>query len=296
VWPLSRALVALLAVVVLALALGGCGGSGGASTGSGTGSGPPGGQVANGPPSARPSSAAIRQRTPGPPSHAAVPVLMYHVIAPAPAGAKYAGLWVAPGALRAQVAALAAAGYTGVTLDRVLDAWEGRDALPPHPVVLSFDDGYLSQGTAAGEVLRAAGWPGVLNLAWHNLGAPGGLTSSRVRTMVADGWEIDAHSLTHPDLTALDPAALRREIAGSRAEIRRAFGVTADAFCYPAGRFDAAVEAVVRAAGFRAATTERPGAARPRDDHYALPRIRVSAGDPAAAVVSSVRAAVGSRA
>jgi peptidoglycan/xylan/chitin deacetylase (PgdA/CDA1 family) len=219
---------------------------------------------------------------------------MYHVIAPAPAGAKYAGLWVAPAALRAQVAALATAGYTGVTLDRVLDAWEGRDALPPHPVVLSFDDGYLSQGTAAGAVLRAAGWPGVLNLAWHNLGAPGGLTAGRVRTMIADGWEIDAHSLTHPDLTTLDPAGVRREIAGSRAAIRRAFGVAADAFCYPAGRFDPAVEAAVRAAGYRAATTERPGAARPRDDHYALPRIRVSAGEPSAAVVSSVRAAVGS--
>jgi len=115
-----------------------------------------------------------------------------------------------------------------------------------------------------------------------------------VRTMIADGWEIDAHSLTHPDLTTLGPAALRREVAGSRAEIRRTFGVAADAFCYPAGRFDPAVEAAVHAAGYRAATTERPGAARPHDDRYALPRIRVSAGDPAAAVVSSVRAAVGS--
>jgi peptidoglycan/xylan/chitin deacetylase (PgdA/CDA1 family) len=227
-------------------------------------------------------------------SRAPVPVLMYHTIAPAPAGARYAGLWVAPAALRAQVAALARAGFHGVTLDAVLDGWAGKDTLPAHPVVLSFDDGYLSQGKDAGAILRAQGWPGVLNLALHNLDAPGGLTVSRITTMVADGWEIDAHSLTHPDLTTLDATALRREIAGSRAEIHARFGVPVDAFCYPSGRYDATVEAAVKAAGYRAATTERPGAARAGGDRYALPRIRVDRGDGAAAIVARVRAALGS--
>lgn len=227
-------------------------------------------------------------------SRAPVPVLMYHVIAPAPPGATYAGLWVSPADLRAQVAALAKAGFQGVTLDAVLDGWAGKDTLPPHPVVLSFDDGYLSQGQEAGAILRAQGWPGVLNLALHNLDAPGGLTASRVRTMIADGWEIDAHSLTHPDLTTLDAAALRREIAGSRTAIQERFGVPVNAFCYPAGRYDATVEAAVRAAGYRAATTVEDGVARASADRFALPRIRVDRGDRAGAVVAKVRAALGS--
>jgi hypothetical protein len=50
----------------------------------------------------------------------------------------------------------------------------------------------------------------------------------------------------------------------------------------------------VRAAGYRAATTELPGAARPRDDRFALPRIRVDAGDSAQAVVGKLRTALGS--
>ncbi len=227
-------------------------------------------------------------------SRAPVPILMYHVIAPAPTGAKYAGLWVSPAALKAQVAALEKAGFNAVTLDAVLDGWGGKDTLPPHPIVLSFDDGYLSQGQEAGTILHAYGWPGVLNLALHNLDTPGGLTTSRVKTMIGDGWEIDAHSLTHPDLTTLDGAALRREVAGSRTAIRKRFGVPANAFCYPAGRYDATVEAAVQAAGYRAATTELPGAARPRGDLYALPRIRVDRGDSTAAVVAKVHAAVGS--
>jgi peptidoglycan/xylan/chitin deacetylase (PgdA/CDA1 family) len=223
-----------------------------------------------------------------------VPILMYHVIAPAPPGAKYAGLWVAPAALRAQVAGLAKAGFHAVTLDAVLDGWAGKNTLPSHPIVLSFDDGYLSQGQEAGTILQEYGWPGVLNLALHNLDTPGGLTTSRVKTMIGYGWEVDAHSLTHPDLTTLDAATLRREIAGSRKAIRKRFGVPANAFCYPAGRYDATVEAAVQAAGYRAATTERPGAAAPSDDRYALPRIRVDRGDSTVAVVAKVRAALGS--
>jgi peptidoglycan/xylan/chitin deacetylase (PgdA/CDA1 family) len=222
-----------------------------------------------------------------------VPILMYHVIAAAPPGAKYAGLWVPPADLQAQVDALARAGYRAVTLDDVLDGWGGKDTLPPHPVVLSFDDGYLSQGKDAGAILASKGWPGVLNLAWQSLGAPGGITRSRVTTMIKTGWEIDAHSLTHPDLTTLGPDAVRREVAGSREAIRRAFGVAADAFCYPAGRLNPAVEAAVKAAGYRAATTERPGAATPGQDRFALSRIRVDAGDSAATVLARVRAAAG---
>jgi peptidoglycan/xylan/chitin deacetylase (PgdA/CDA1 family) len=283
--PRRRASFAAALAAVLALA--GCGGGSGGHAATSPAARAAVAQVANGP------SAAGRAPTPAPlraDRHAAVPVLMYHVIAPAPPGAKYAGLWVAPDALRAQVDALAKAGYTAVTLDAVLDAWEGKPALPAKPVVLSFDDGYLSQGKDAGAILAARRWPGVLNLAWHNLGTPGGITRTRVEQLIGAGWEIDAHSLTHPDLTTLGASALRREVAGSRQKIQEAFGVPADAFCYPAGRFDPAVEQAVRDAGYRAATSELPGRATPAQDRYALARIRVDAGDSAATVLARVGA------
>jgi peptidoglycan/xylan/chitin deacetylase (PgdA/CDA1 family) len=272
---------------VVAVAASGCGTAGSGADDTALAASGAGAQVANGP------SASGRAPVPEGPrraSRAAVPILMYHVIAPAPAGAKYAGLWVSPAALRAQVAALARAGYTAVTLDQVLDAWDGKPTLPPKPVVLTFDDGYLSQGQDAGAILAERGWPGVLYLAWHNLGTPGGLSSTRVRQMVRDGWEVDAHSLTHPDLTTLDAAALRHEVAGSRARIRAAFGVPADGFCYPAGRFDPAVEDAVREAGYRSATSELPGRASPAQDRFALSRIRVDASDTAATVLARVGA------
>ncbi len=144
--------------------------------------------------------------------------------------------------------------------------------------MISFDDGYRSQYTNAFPVLRALRWPAVLNLDVSNLGRTWGLSTSKVRAMIQAGWEVDAHSLTHPDLRALSDAALRREVAGSRREIRRRFGLPVDFFCYPSGLYDTRVAAAVRRAGFLGATTVEPGLARP-SELYDLDRVRVEGGD-----------------
>lgn len=216
---------------------------------------------------------------------------MYHVIAAAKPGTALPELWVPAPDFAAQMQALADAGYEAVTLTTVLDAWRGRAELPKQPIVISFDDGYLSQGQEAAATLRKHRWPGVLNLVLHSLGTEGGLSATRIKLMLRDGWELGAHSLTHPDLTTLDPVALRREVAGSRQLLQKKFGVPVNTFCYPSGRYNAAAEQAVRDAGYRAATTVDPGAARPGDDRFALPRVRVNAGESADAVVAAVRAA-----
>lgn len=218
-----------------------------------------------------------------------VPILMYHVVARAPPGARYPGLYVAPKDFAAQMDMLAAHGYRAVTLGRVYEAWHGRAGLPPHPVVISFDDGYRSQVANALPVLRQHGWPGDLNLDLSNVGTSWRLSPRLVRRLIAAGWEVDAHSLTHADLTALGPSALRREVAGSRAAIRRRFGAPADFFCYPAGRYDARVVAAVRAAGFLGATTVEYGLARP-SELFTLDRVRVDGSDGAAGLARKLAA------
>ena len=208
------------------------------------------------------SAPAAHPAAPTGPHHAPVAILMYHVVAAAPPGAAYKDLWVAPGRFSQEMHALAHAGYHATTLDAVWRAWHGHGSLPRHPVVISFDDGYQSQSTAARRMLHRLGWPGVLNLEVKNVGLKGGLARDQVRAMMRDGWEIDAHTLTHPDLTTVDAARLRREVGGSRRWLRRAFGVPVDFFAYPSGRYNPTVEAAVRAAGYMGATTTQP--ARPR--------------------------------
>jgi peptidoglycan/xylan/chitin deacetylase (PgdA/CDA1 family) len=153
--------------------------------------------------------------------------------------------------------------------------------------VLSFDDGYASQVRNAQPELRRAGWPGVLNLTLANLPRLGGV--SAVRRMVRAGWEVDSHTLTHPDLTTLADGALRRELRDSRARIRRLFGESASFFCYPSGRYDARVIAAVKDAGYLAATTVISGFATPAADPYLLERIQVSAGVGGAGLLRRLR-------
>ncbi len=119
---------------------------------------------------------------------------------------------------------------------------------------------------------------GVLNLAVKNLHVRGGISERQVRRLIAGGWEIDAHWLTHPDLTTLDERRLTREIAGSRRALQRLFGIPVDFFCYPGGRYDARVIGAVRAAGFLAATTTVEGLAS-QAAPFELRRVRVSRGD-----------------
>jgi peptidoglycan/xylan/chitin deacetylase (PgdA/CDA1 family) len=207
-----------------------------------------------------------------------VPILMYHVLSAPPANAPYPELYVPPAVFAGQVAWLAAHGYRAVTLQRVFDAWRGAATLPPKPVVLSFDDGYLSDVRTALPVLEARHWPGVLNLEVANLKPVWGIRPPGVRRLLAAGWELDAHTLTHPDLTTVGAARLRQEVTGSRTAIRKMFHVPVNFFCYPAGRYDAEVVAAVQRAGYLAATTTSYGLARP-GELYTLARVRVNGSD-----------------
>ena len=99
-----------------------------------------------------------------------------------------------------------------------------------------------------------------------------------VRQLVRSGWEVDAHTFTHPDLTTVGAAQLRHEVGGSRQAIRRLYGVPANTFCYPSGRYNAKVIAAVRSAGYKAATTTRWGIGRP-DARYELARVRIDKSD-----------------
>jgi peptidoglycan/xylan/chitin deacetylase (PgdA/CDA1 family) len=204
---------------------------------------------------------------------------MYHVINPPPAGAPFPGLYVPAEELAEQVRALAQAGFHAVTMDQVWASWKGGAALPPKPIVLTFDNGYQSQFTNALPILRRLGWAGVENIQLTGLPpSQGGLSPEQVRGLVAAGWELDTQGFSHADLPALDAAELRYQVAVARRVIRARYHVAANWFCYPSGLYTPTVVAAVRAAGYVGSTTVIPGWATPADDPYRLPRLRVLGG------------------
>lgn len=217
-----------------------------------------------------------------------VPIIEYHAIQPPVEGAQYPQLFVPQADFVDQMKWLDEHGYEAVTLDQVEDAWFKGGELPPKPVVLTFDDGYLSQYVAAFPALEHFHWPGVLNLVAKNADIP----DEDVQKMLdADpAWELAAHTITHADLTTLGAADLKREVAGSRRILQNRFGVPVDNFCYPAGQYDDAVITAVKAAGYRGATTENPGLATSASP-YELNRIQILLDDGLDGFVSKLKAA-----
>jgi peptidoglycan/xylan/chitin deacetylase (PgdA/CDA1 family) len=185
--------------------------------------------------------------------------------------------------------ALARAGYHAVTLDRVRRAWQGWSALPSRPSVLSFDKGYRTQYTKALPVLRRLGWVAVENIQLSGLPpSEGGLSTRQVRALVKAGWELDTQGWSHADLTTLDQAQLRFQVARARTVLRRRYHVPVRWFCYPSGHYNATVIAAVKAAGFVGSTTVVPGWARSVVDSYRLPRLRVLGGTSPQALVRQI--------
>ena len=90
-----------------------------------------------------------------------VPILMYHVISRRRAGGGERRAVGRPARLRRRDARAAGGEVHGGHARAGWEAWEHGGPLPKHPIVVSFDDGYLSHYTHAKPVLRELGWPGV---------------------------------------------------------------------------------------------------------------------------------------
>lgn len=221
-----------------------------------------------------------------------VPILMYHVINPPPAGAPFPGLYVTASEFAAQMQALARAGYHAITQDQMWAYWHHGARLPAgSPIVVSFDNGYQSQYANALPVLRRLGWVGDENLQLTGLPpSQGGLSQTQIRGLLAAGWELDTQGVSHADLITLNATQLAEQVAGARQTIQKRYGVPVNWFCYPSGHYDATVIAAVKSAGYTGSTTVVPGWADPHSDPYRLPRLRVSRGTSPQALLSELQA------
>jgi peptidoglycan/xylan/chitin deacetylase (PgdA/CDA1 family) len=127
-------------------------------------------------------------------------------------------------------------------------AADGRVA-GPKLIALTFDDGpYPVDTPMLLAVLRDAHVPATFFLIGRDAEQYPGL----VRAIAAGGHEIANHTETHPDLAALDDAAVRAELAGGAATLTR---YVADQdirteFRPPHGRFRAATLGVAQRAGY----------------------------------------------
>lgn len=211
-------------------------------------------------------------------------VLCYHAVS-----ADWdAPLAVTPEQLDAQLQYLADQGFRAVTFsDAVLGREKGK------LVAITFDDGYRSVAQVAKPILDSHGmigtvfvptsfigaerpmsWPGID----HWLDGPNAdeltpMSWEEAEKLIGAGWEIGSHTCSHPQLTKLDDAQLRKELAESQLECERRLGISCESLAFPYGDVDERVSEAAMAAGYSAAAALSVRASQPSP--YRWPRADV---------------------
>jgi peptidoglycan/xylan/chitin deacetylase (PgdA/CDA1 family) len=232
----------------------------------------------------RARSVAWLARTGGRVDMSGLRVLLYHRVAD-----DRDPLAVPPERFRAQMDFLAAAGYQVVDLVEAI-ALLDRGAVAGPTIALTFDDGFADVRDHALAVLAAHGFRATVFVTT-------GVTDGRhsfawyARQPPVLGWDdvvaldgggtlrFEAHTVTHPNLLALDEAAARAEIRDSRIELEERLGRPVSAFAYPAGLYGERERRLVAEAGYEAAVSCEPGVNLPDTDRLALRRRQVDARD-----------------
>jgi peptidoglycan/xylan/chitin deacetylase (PgdA/CDA1 family) len=139
---------------------------------------------------------------------------MYHLVGPFPDRAVYTNLnsyildydlTVTPAAFTQEIAYLLQNDYTSISLNRLSDALLYGLPLPAHPVVLTFDDGFLNEWQYAVPTLERAHYTAVFfpcsGIIGQTLGHESYMTAADLADLASSGFWVQDH--TYNDGTSL---------------------------------------------------------------------------------------------
>ena len=148
--------------------------------------------------------------------------------------------------------------------------------LPTLPVIITFDDGWVTQYENALPFLSQYHFPATFFVVTDYIGHRGFFSWPQLQTLLADGMKIGSHSRSHPRLTKIaDPAQLWDQIYNSKAVLESQLEVPVAEFAYPYGLYNTAATEMVKAAGYRVGRGCCSGVAHTSTDIFALRAIMV---------------------
>lgn len=182
-----------------------------------------------------------------------LPVLMYHGLHDdAHAHGRYDPVYsLRPADFAYQLDWLVAQGYRTLRLG---DASPGE-----REVVISFDDGDVSNREVALPLLRERGMTAEFFVTSDFVGQPGMLSEDDVRELANAGMGIGSHGRSHALLEDLDATALEAELRDSRERLQDLIGEPVDALALPGGRGGERERRAALAIGYRHLLSSVPG-------------------------------------
>lgn len=178
--------------------------------------------------------------------------------------------------------------YQLVSLAELVHTVASRSALG-NKVAITFDDGYRDNIECAAPILKkydipatffvTTGFIGTTKVFPWDLRNPVAnplMTWDEVRNLAQMGFEIGAHTISHPDLGATSSDDARREIRDSKQHVESELGRKIEAFAFPFGKRESCpieVSQIVRDAGYSCCCLGYGGKVGPDSELFRLNRI-----------------------
>jgi peptidoglycan/xylan/chitin deacetylase (PgdA/CDA1 family) len=210
-----------------------------------------------------------------------VPIIYYHYIGknPNPADKLRDNLSVDPDLFEQQMAYIASSGFNTINFNTLYTALKGGGALPPKPIIITFDDGYIDFYVNAFPILRK-----------YNLHVTQFIPTSLVDTGYYLHWDqikemdatglvsFEAHSLTHANLVSLSDAELKRQVTDSKHRLETELGKLVNTMAYPYGVSDTRVWQAAKTAGYIGAAGTWGSSTESEGNIYDMPRYKIPGG------------------
>jgi peptidoglycan/xylan/chitin deacetylase (PgdA/CDA1 family) len=184
------------------------------------------------------------------PAGKGLPILLYHKVSPH----HNDGLTISVDRLDRQLAYIKASGYTPISFADLKDSLEGRKRLPAKPILITFDDGYLSTYELAYPLLRQHDVRATIFLPVAFIGGVNGwdggsdpLMSYEVLRLISSNprrgdpmgeglIEFGLHSYRHENYERYSAAQIEADLSGCISVLERNNCPFTRVFAYPYGR------------------------------------------------------------
>ena len=202
-----------------------------------------------------------------------VPVLMYHSIAVEEGNP----IRMPVEQFDAEMKYIKDQGYTTLTMKELYSYFENQVAVPEKSIVITLDDGYSDNYTAAFPVLKKYGLKATVFMVTSTIDVnPNCLTSAQIKEMDKAGIQIESHTVTHRDLDSLSYSEQLAELKDSKAALEQLLGRTVDYVAYPTGKYNDDTVKAVAEAGYKMAFTTNGRWSDKSDGILTLDRVYIS--------------------
>lgn len=207
-------------------------------------------------------------------------VLTYHGVGPAEGP-----LFVDPSLFASHLDCIVESGARVLTVSELAHALR-HGTLAGRNVAITFDDGMESVTRLAAPLLAERELRATVFCVAGHVGGESNWPSARsgapcvalsgaeaLAGLVAEGWEIGCHGMTHAPLGTADAECLRREIVDAKHVLEALTGADVTSFAYPYGERPTPTAARLVSSSYEAACATALGVADQASEPYALPRV-----------------------